>query len=259
MDENDNDNEKKDHIILTKMDSLQNKILTIINVKLCINLTGNEMKIELNNKNIDNLTLNLLSDIEFKNLKEINLSNNMISDISPLKKFKNLKKIDLSNNKIDNIDSLKEISENNKEIESLNLSKNSIDNADILKTNIFPKIQEINLDQNNLLQKDIDEIKNIKIDKSKINFKNKNKTKHEINIKEDLAEIHNFFRIKTKRENVYENLRYFVMPDEEHYIKPKCVINNKDYKQDNPLLRPIFGNINYYKNNNYVLDERFNI
>jgi len=172
-----NDNDNENHIILSKMNSLQNKILTIINVKLSINLTGNEMKIGLNNKNIDNLTLNLLSDIEFKNLKEINLSNNMISDISPLKKFKNLKKIDLSNNKIDNIDSLKEISENNKEIECLNLSNNSIDNADILKNNIFPKIQEINLDQNNLLQRDIDEIKNIKMDKNKINYSNKNKIK----------------------------------------------------------------------------------
>ena len=254
MDENDNDNEN--HIILTKMNSLQNKILTIINVKLSINLTGNEMKIGLNNKNIDNLTLNLLSDIEFKNLKEINLSNNMISDISPLKKFKNLKKIDLSNNKIDNIDSLKEISENNKEIECLNLSNNSIDNADILKTNIFPKIQEINLDQNNLLKKDIDEIKNIKMDKNKINYSNKNKIKYWINIKEDLAEINKFYRFNGR---VYENLRYYVFPNEEHYMKPKYVIYNKDHKQNNPLLRPIFGNINYYKNNNYGLDERFNI
>ena len=46
-----------------------------------------------------------------------------------------------------------------------------------MKNNIFPKIQEINLDQNNLLQRDIDEIKNIKMDKNKINYSNKNKIK----------------------------------------------------------------------------------
>ena len=238
-----NDNEKKDNIILTKLDNLQKTILTIVNVKLGISLEGNEMKIKLNNKNIDNLTLNLLSDIEFKNLKEINLSNNIISDISPLKKFRNLKKINLSNNKIDKIDSLKEISENNKEIESLNLSNNSIENAEILKKNIFPKMQEINLDQNNLLQKDIDEIKNIIIDKSKINCNNKYNINNVINIDKDLAEFENFFRIKKKGKIIYENLRYS-MPNKEHYLVPKRIIYNKDYKEDNPLLRPYFG----YKN-----------
>jgi len=71
-----------------------------------------------------------------------------------------------------------------------------------------------------------------------------------------LAEINKFYRFNGR---VYENLRYYVFPNEEHYMKPKYVIYNKDHKQNNPLLRPIFGNINYYKNNNYGLDERFNI
>ena len=76
---------KKDNEILSKLKDLQKKILNIVNAKLRINLTGNEMKLELNNKNIDNLALNLLTDIDFKYLKEIDLSSNLISDISPIK------------------------------------------------------------------------------------------------------------------------------------------------------------------------------
>jgi len=86
MDENDIVSyKKKDNEILSKLKDLQKKILNIVNAKLSINLTGNEMKLELNNKNIDNLALNLLTDIDFKYLKEIDLSSNLISDISPIK------------------------------------------------------------------------------------------------------------------------------------------------------------------------------
>ena len=93
MDENDIVTyKKKDNAILSTLKDLQKKILNIVNAKLSINLTGDEMKLELNNKNIDNLALNLLTDIDFKYLKEIDLSSNLISDISPIKKLRNLKK-----------------------------------------------------------------------------------------------------------------------------------------------------------------------
>ena len=208
------------------------------------------MKLELNNKNIDNLALNLLTDIDFKYLKEIDLSSNLISDISPIKKLRNLKKIDLSNNMIVNINSLKEISEKNNELESLNLSGNLIDNADILKKNIFPKMQEIKLDKNNLMQKDIDEIKDIIMNNRKVNCHKKN---IEINEEEDLAEFENFFRFKKMRKKVYDNLRYYqneeqnmdkkyIIADkdyEKQNMDIKYIIAHKDYKEDNPLLRPI--------------------
>lgn len=92
-----------------------------------------------------------------------------------------------------NINSLKEISEKNNELESLNLSGNLIDNADILKKNIFPKMKEINLDQNNLMQKNIDEIKNIIMNNRKVNYHKKN---IEINVEEDLAEFEIFLDLK---------------------------------------------------------------
>lgn len=103
------------------------------------------------------------------------MSHNNITDIEPLKNFKNLKKVDLSFNKINNINELKSISKYNNKIEKLYLNNNMIKDVKILKENIFPNIIEINLDNNNIIQKDIDEIKmmiinNKKEKKEKINY-----------------------------------------------------------------------------------------
>ena len=99
-------------MIISLLSKLEAKVKDFFNVKLKLNLTGNEIKLDLNNKNIDNIELNLLSCVDFKNLEEINLSHNNISNIEPLKDFNSpkLKKLDLSFNKINNISPFKEIS-----------------------------------------------------------------------------------------------------------------------------------------------------
>ena len=157
-----NSDNDKDHIqnkLINKLNQLEQKILKYFNNKLNVQLIGKEISIDLNNKNIENIDLSLLSSIDFKNLEEINLSNNKISNIEPLKNFKNLKKIDLSFNEIIKIDELKNISENNNKIEILYLNDNMIEDAEILKQNIFPNIIEVNLDNNNIIKKEIEEIK----------------------------------------------------------------------------------------------------
>ena len=131
-----NNNESNKNEIINRINKLEKKILGYFNNKLNINLTGNEIKIDLNNKNIGNNELNLLTGVEFKNLEEINLSHNNISDVETLKYFNNLKTIDLSYNKINTIIPLKKM----------------------LMDNLFPHIIEINLDHNNLIKKDIEEI-----------------------------------------------------------------------------------------------------
>ena len=153
-------NNTKD-VLINKVNKLEKKILKYFNSKLHINITRKEVKLNLNNKNIDNDELSLLSGVYFKNLKEINLNHNIISDITSLKDFKNLKNMDLSFNNINNITALKEISENNKNLEKINLNNNNIKTVDILKQNIFPNIIEINLDNNNIIKKDIEEIREI--------------------------------------------------------------------------------------------------
>ena len=81
----DKEEDKESIIIFNKIEHLQKKILHFLNSKLNINLTGKEIKIDLNNKNIGNIELKLLTGINFKNLEELNLSNNNISDIRLLK------------------------------------------------------------------------------------------------------------------------------------------------------------------------------
>ena len=157
--------------LLNKLNRLEKKILGYFNNKLNIKLTGKEVKIDLNNKNIGNIELNLLSSVDFKELEEINLSHNNISDIEPLKNFKKLKNIDLSFNKINNINSLKSISKINNKLEKIKLNNNMIKDVEIIKENIFPYIIEINLDNNNIIKKDIDEIKMMIINNNKKEIK----------------------------------------------------------------------------------------
>ena len=84
MEEIDNENE----ILLNKLNSLEKKVLDYLNVKFKINITGKEINIDLNNKNIGNIDLMLLTSILSDNLEYINLSHNRISDIRPLKDLK---------------------------------------------------------------------------------------------------------------------------------------------------------------------------
>ena len=55
------DIQEDESIILNKLNNLQKKVIDFLNVKLKMKMTGEEIKIDLNNKNIGNIELNLLS------------------------------------------------------------------------------------------------------------------------------------------------------------------------------------------------------
>ena len=156
-----NSNEDDREKLLNKIKHLEKIILNELNTKFEVNLSGEEIKINLNGKKIGNLDLKLLCSLYYKNLEEIDLSNNNISnleemknlnspnlkiiilknnkieDIEPLKNItsSNVKEIDLSFNKILNVKPLEEIMKNNKKIEIINLENNRIKNVEILKKN----------------------------------------------------------------------------------------------------------------------------
>ena len=81
-------------------------------------------KLDLSRKNLGNEGLNDLCKIEFKELKELNLSYNNISDIKVLEKakFDKLEILDLGDNQISDINILEKV--NFKELKELNLYNN---------------------------------------------------------------------------------------------------------------------------------------
>ena len=121
--------EEDEKIVLSKLNDLEKKVLYFLNIKLKTHLTGNEIKIDLNHKNIGNVEINLLSGIEFKNLEELNLSHNNITNPDFIKDFnlKKLKKLDLSFNRINKINEYKmnEVYLSFNEINNKNISKES--------------------------------------------------------------------------------------------------------------------------------------
>jgi len=103
-----------------------------------------QKKIDLDNKNLDNTDLNLISEIPFDKLEELNLRNNKFTDLKFLNnlKAKNLKTLDLSFNKLNGIQEIKD---------SLNKKQ-------------FPKIEDINLENTNIIVKELEEIRNMLMD-----------------------------------------------------------------------------------------------
>ena len=167
------EDKENENIILNKINNLEKKILNFLNVKLSLELTGKEIKLDLNNKNIGNVELQLLTGINFENLEELNLSKNNISDIKLLKQFNldKLKKIDLSFNKIN----------------ELNGSKNNF---------------EIKLKNNDCMDisKDIEEIKKL-INNFESNLESNNK--NELTNYNDVFLTKSYYNInaKTKKQN----------------------------------------------------------
>lgn len=88
---------------------LQDKLLEIVNeklkLKLQFKLTLDLDKINLSGKGITDDIFKIFSLIHFKNLEYLNLSNNEITDLEPVRNFNlpNIININMSHNKIDNI------------------------------------------------------------------------------------------------------------------------------------------------------------
>ena len=182
-------NKNDRELLLSKIKDLEKIILDELNSKLEVNLTGKELEINLNGKKVENLDLESLCAIYYKNLKKMDLSNNNISNlekiinlkspnlqtlilknnkiisIEPLKNIKspNLKNMDLSYNEIQNIKPIDSIIKNNKQLEIINLENNKIKDVEVLKNknSIAISIKQIKLDNNDVAIKDIKEIYNI--------------------------------------------------------------------------------------------------
>lgn len=108
-----------------------------------------------------NLSNNLITDIsklpDLSRLSYIDLSNNKINDFTNLNKYSKLAFIDLSNNNLSDISFMK----NMKSLENINLSNNSIADVEILSD--IPNLQFITLDNNYI--KDVSALSDMKLSK----------------------------------------------------------------------------------------------
>ena len=117
-----------------------------------INIELNEEKLSLNDREIDNKILHLISKIQFKNLREIDLSKNKIINIEPLTRMNlcNLLNLNLSINEIENIEAIPELNEEN--IQIINLDHNKIKDIKPFLDFEFPKLEELRIQQNEKIE-----------------------------------------------------------------------------------------------------------
>ena len=139
---------------------LYNNKLQEFNKKYNFNIQQNITKIDLFNKEIGNEVLKELCQIEFKQLKELYLDRNHISDIKVLEhaKFEKLEILDLSNNKISDINILEKVKF--KELKELYLYNNNISDIKILENVKFEKLEKLDLKGNQI--KDINILEKVK-------------------------------------------------------------------------------------------------
>ena len=155
--------------LFIKLNNRQRNQLLRINKKFNLKLTGNENKINLNNKNLTIQDLQVFYGLKMPYVEELSLQNNNINNINALDNFDipNVKWINLSYNKIKDISSLKNISLRISKVEKINLKSNHIENIDILINDMFPHITEINIQNNEKINFETKIAKNIinKLDK----------------------------------------------------------------------------------------------
>jgi surface protein len=161
------DNDKNE-ILLAKLKNLENKISKYFDSKYKLKINEKSKEIKINQKELQNYELTLLSLIELKNLEKLSLKDTKITNIEPIKEMimPNLKEIDLSSNKIKDVNSFEEILKKDKEIRYINLDENEIEKIDVFKK-IFKekelkKLQLVSLDNNKkLIEDDLKEIKGL--------------------------------------------------------------------------------------------------
>ena len=112
-----------------------------------------------------------LCKIDFKELKELNLSFNKISDIKALEKVKfgKLEKLYLSWNEISDISILKKV--NFKNLKELYLNSNQISDIRVFENVKFEKLEILNLDNNKI--SDVNILAKINCKKKTFSFQNK--------------------------------------------------------------------------------------
>ena len=127
----------------------QEKALDVLgDKKYNLGFEGNEVKLSLRNRNLDEVGLKMLSQIQFIGLKEIDISKNGIKTIEIFKDMNlpHLEYLNISENNIVDIKPLKEI--NSKKIKEICLQRNeNIEDFTPLVESDFPALERLRLEK----------------------------------------------------------------------------------------------------------------
>lgn len=140
----------KDFIKMNKIFSNED-LLKEFNKKYNLNIKDDKIdKLDLRWKKLGNKGFEDLCKIEFKELKELILNNNNISDVKPLEtaKFEKLEILDLSQNTISDISILEKV--NFKGIKQLYLGYNNISDIEVFEIANFEKLEVLLLNDNKI-------------------------------------------------------------------------------------------------------------
>ena len=169
-------NSIKEFINMNKENNKRNEmILKEFNIKHSLDIKDNKVeKLDLKNKNLSNKDLKEFCKIEFKELKDLYLGYNNLSDINILEKlkFEKIDNLNLRSNKIQDINVLSKITF--KELKRISFYENNILNIDILSKVNFEKLEHLNLGKNeisniNALEKvNCKDLKRLYLDDNKI-------------------------------------------------------------------------------------------
>jgi len=133
------------------------EVIKAFNEKFKMSLNGKEEKLDLHKIGLEDEDLKTLSQIGFSKLIELDISENHINEISPLRdiNMSNLELLRMNNNQIRNLNVFTEI--NAPKLEILELQKNKIKSVSpLLKCN-FPSLLLLRIEDNDDLDQSLEE------------------------------------------------------------------------------------------------------
>jgi Leucine-rich repeat (LRR) protein len=134
---------------LEKSYKAQKEAIKSLQNEFRIDLNGNEKKLSLRNRNLGDKGLKLISKIIFKNLKEIDVSENNIKNIEPLNEMNlpHLEYLNMSDNQIANINPIAEL--NAKNLKEISLQNNNIQDIEPFLKSDFPALERLRIENQN--------------------------------------------------------------------------------------------------------------
>ena len=144
-----------------KIQEIQKSVIEEFNKKFKTSFNGKEESISLKNKGLKDSDFKLLTRIGFPRLKDLDVSQNKITDIESLKEMNTsyLKNMNFNDNDIKSIEVLESL--DLKSLQELQLKNNSLTSVSTLLRSDLPSLQFIRLEGNDGIDRSMDDFKKV--------------------------------------------------------------------------------------------------